>query len=73
MDCFWGGHRMLWRITGCFDARYDAHECGTGNVVCARRGDPWHGVLDGISRRAEAVSDLSWVGLGGEGWRLGDD
>lgn len=55
-DCWWGGYHMLWRITGCFDERYSNHGCETANVVCARRGDPWHAILDEYSTSHVRVS-----------------
>ena len=38
-DCFWAGHRKLWRITGCFDDAWDGKAKAWSNVACALRVD----------------------------------
>jgi len=44
-DCYWAGHRQLWPITRCWSDRYEEHKQWS-NIVCAKRFDPWHAVLE---------------------------
>lgn len=48
MDCYWAGHERLWRLTGCWDDRYQ-HFRAWSNIACVRRGDVWHSVLSGFA------------------------
>uniref|UniRef100_A0A0D3KJR3 Uncharacterized protein n=1 Tax=Emiliania huxleyi (strain CCMP1516) TaxID=280463 RepID=A0A0D3KJR3_EMIH1 len=48
MDCYWAGHERLWRLTGCWDDRYQ-HFRAWSNIACVRRGDVWHSVLGGFA------------------------
>lgn len=48
-DCYWAGNNgKVNRITGCWTAELEAKHrpIGWSNVVCARRGDPWHSILE---------------------------
>eukprot|EP00040_Diaphanoeca_grandis_P036865 m.237260 g.237260 ORF g.237260 m.237260 type:complete len:1144 (+) comp33704_c0_seq1:247-3678(+) len=44
-DCYWAGHKRLWPITTCWSERYEGYKHWS-NIVCARRVDPWHAVLE---------------------------
>lgn len=49
-DCYWLGQSVLWRITGCWDDRYNLRKWS--NVMCVLREHPWRGVLEALSFRA---------------------
>ncbi len=45
-DCFWvNASGELFKITQCWNDQYEADSHCWSNVVCAKRGDPWHGIL----------------------------
>lgn len=44
-DCYWAGNRRLWPITQCFDVGHK-HDSVSGKIVCTRRFDPWHIVME---------------------------
>lgn len=42
-DCWFQGQRRLFRVTGCYVPQWEFQ--AWSNVVCARRGDTYHGIL----------------------------
>ena len=48
-DCFWAsGKGELFKITQCWNEQYEADSHCWSNVVCVKRGDPWHGILAAV-------------------------
>lgn len=57
-DCYFEGTKRVWKLTGCWDPLYEIY--GWANVICVRRGDVWHNVLeeDFVVNVKDAVAGL---------------
>jgi hypothetical protein len=51
-DCYWQGHwEQLWRLTGCWHARYGTYR-NWSNIVCVLRNEAaLHAAFESIARR----------------------